>query len=753
MSLPATDAFAGTGALSGSWTVQLGTPQRVSSHFASPSGTENTAFWNADAFNNDQYAQCVLNNGLQFGGPIVRASGTAGSSQFYWALGCSVASGGTGVLYKYVTGSYTSLGTFNTDVGHTSKLQIVGSGITLFDNGVSILTASDAGIVSGSAGLGGYGTAAPLLDTWQADNVGGGGTTISPTGAALVLAGATALLSLGLVPSAAALSLIGGTPSLAGATQLSPTAATLALTGGTPTLGGVTTISPSAAALALVGGTPSLAATTAITLNTVSDFSTGNPFLPWQRNINGTPTDMVFHGGYSGSAPISLEGSIDGGAYAALTSFTASGGTWTGTVVSLLKGEHALLLRVAADHTITTPSTLVVVGDWYAIAGDSIAAGQNISGQFSSGANHSWNYHPNTNQFFRLDLITEVGYYPLLGTLLAADQTCPMGFINGGSAGTSIGSWNSGTYPDGLAAQITASLLNSVRGTIWHIGTNDCAAPGRTRAATAAGLLTDVTYLNGVLPSPSPTHVFAIFGEVLTADVRADIDQTRLGILDAVTAATGSISAVLIEEAYPDHLHPINSQAQAIADRVWMALKDACYSGSLGRGPRESKVGYSGAVVTVTLDQAISNAGAVSGYRVTDNGTPSTLNTQTVSGTQATITTNATLVGPVLVSFASNNDAAGATVPLSLPITMPDARTVSRPAEPFIDVTAQQGFLPSGAVLALTPGTPTITLSRLEFSPMGATLTLTGGKPAVSRGGVGGTMVPQLRLRRAVLPA
>jgi hypothetical protein len=175
MSLPATDDFAGTGGLSGSWTVQQGSPSRASGVMVSGSSTENTAFWNADVFNNDQYSQILRSNVNNYSGPSVRCSADTGANtDMYWYVGS--ASGG--VVYKMLNGAYTAL--FSADVagGHTAKLTAVGTTIELFDNGVSAGSATDSALASGSAGAGIYGNGTDL-DDWE-----GGNTSVSgPTAA------------------------------------------------------------------------------------------------------------------------------------------------------------------------------------------------------------------------------------------------------------------------------------------------------------------------------------------------------------------------------------------------------------------------------------------------------------------------------------------------------------------------------------------------------------------------------------------
>jgi hypothetical protein len=168
MSLPATDNFAGTGALSGSWTVQEGTPARVGG-VCQNGATQGTAFWNADAFNNDQYSQCIVdvNN---WKGPSVRNSADTGANtdQYWWVSSIS-----SGVVYLRVNAGFTSLFSANCASGSLAKMTATGTTIEVFDNGVSQGTATDATLGSGSAGVGTY--ASGTADDWEGGNIGGGG--------------------------------------------------------------------------------------------------------------------------------------------------------------------------------------------------------------------------------------------------------------------------------------------------------------------------------------------------------------------------------------------------------------------------------------------------------------------------------------------------------------------------------------------------------------------------------------------------
>lgn len=189
MALPATDSFtqggAGFGPLSASWTVTtgMGTPQVQQTADVvevSSVGADAAAYWNADAFNNDQYAQIKVVTAAgtdRFVGCAVR---TASGAQTFYQGGVFGALGGsvTTRIRKTVAGVNTTLGATGTatvNTGDTIKLEVSGTTITLYLNGVSVLSRTDSSIASGSAGIflftdsGGVGDAE--LDDFLADNL------------------------------------------------------------------------------------------------------------------------------------------------------------------------------------------------------------------------------------------------------------------------------------------------------------------------------------------------------------------------------------------------------------------------------------------------------------------------------------------------------------------------------------------------------------------------------------------------------
>lgn len=129
------------------------------------------AMWNADSFSADQYSQFTYATSGNMGlGVRLADNGSAKANGYVWRIAggtISKANGGT------VTTLVSSISV--PAVGSVCKMVIAGTTITVYDDGVSIGTVTDATWASGSPGL--YGTSgnAGTADDWTGDNGSGGG--------------------------------------------------------------------------------------------------------------------------------------------------------------------------------------------------------------------------------------------------------------------------------------------------------------------------------------------------------------------------------------------------------------------------------------------------------------------------------------------------------------------------------------------------------------------------------------------------
>lgn len=138
--------------------------------------------WTADTFTADHYSQIVVANNP--GSPatnyvylLVRTPNSSGSGDpdgyLFWTDGQS-----DSALNVYAGGSSSALAIDNTityTAGDVFKLECVGSMITAYKNGTSILSASDGTYTSGFPGIGAWqASSGVLLGSFEADNASGG---------------------------------------------------------------------------------------------------------------------------------------------------------------------------------------------------------------------------------------------------------------------------------------------------------------------------------------------------------------------------------------------------------------------------------------------------------------------------------------------------------------------------------------------------------------------------------------------------
>jgi hypothetical protein len=420
-----------------------------------------------------------------------------------------------------------------------------------------------------------------------------------------------------------------------------------------------------------------------IALNNYTNYDTGGKIVSWQRNNDGSATDVILSGTYATTTPVSVEAQLNGGAFTTLSAQTIGGGTWVGTLPAVTAGSPTLVVRMSNDHAQTDTAELML-GDFYLLMGDSIAVGQNITGQVSTTASPFNRYSHNGFEWVRADLTAGDGFWPILAGLLAADQGVPVGYMNVASSGTHTGQWESGTLPDAGTTAINSAFLNRVRFVLWQLGTNDVISGGnQTRSAVAASLAAATAYVNSHIPLGTDTiHLHGMFGNCpsSTGTLRTVEDQVRAGILDACVAGTTHIGGNLIDIPESDGTHPDNASAHTLAQRWWCAISNAVY-GHADRGyPRVSNVYQATSNhIVVAFEQLLwANVMDTACWIVTDNGTPIAVDfvDNGPGDYEVTLTLHSAATGAVVVSMASGNDATNKVLPIRYAITTPDGGSI-----------------------------------------------------------------------------
>lgn len=182
MSILATDAFTGTGALSASWTVDQGLSARLSDQCTLTdnvgSGQVSVRYTGVTT-PNDHYAKATIGSVVDTvtdtgAGPMVRAQD---ASNFYTLQGNTVET----KIYKKVAGAFTQLGSNGPSVttGDILYLEIQGTQLIAKKNGTTICgSPTDNALSTGRGGLWGSPDATSVvlhLDDFEVGDFSGGG--------------------------------------------------------------------------------------------------------------------------------------------------------------------------------------------------------------------------------------------------------------------------------------------------------------------------------------------------------------------------------------------------------------------------------------------------------------------------------------------------------------------------------------------------------------------------------------------------
>ena len=175
MALPVSDNF-NRASLGSNWTVMRGVVSMPGSVAAMADSLANhsTAWWNADTFSADQFAEIVISNvGFDgYMGVAVRCD-TGGAITLYGYHGSQFEQS----LFKFVAGTYTLLGNDGVNVfanGDVIRLEIQGTSLVAKQNGVTRFSVTDSSIASGAAGIQGYTSTAGTntsADSFAADDL------------------------------------------------------------------------------------------------------------------------------------------------------------------------------------------------------------------------------------------------------------------------------------------------------------------------------------------------------------------------------------------------------------------------------------------------------------------------------------------------------------------------------------------------------------------------------------------------------
>lgn len=386
----------------------------------------------------------------------------------------------------------------------------------------------------------------------------------------------------------------------------------------------------------------------------------------FQRDASGEASVSV-SGGYVGS-PATIEARLGAGAWVTLDA-SPTGGTYSGTLTGLSSAGASLeALQVRfSDDTDVSDSVNIGIGDVFLCAGQSNSAGND---------------------------------WTILQGYLETDQSVPIAFIESGTGGSAISSWQPGqTSYDNMISDYTASAVNAVRAILWHQGETD-AITGQTQAAHnalldsfCAAVDSDITFYNS-----ATRIIIAQIGQVRFSGTWHDPDLIRAAQAEAWDDNALAFEGPVLWPIVPlgDNLHFATTPAAAIQlnEQLMDAIDRWCYDGTV-EAPQISAATYVGDEVTITFDRALENPGSaydLDAFTVYDDAVAVTINSAAfVSPSKVLLTLAAEFSGSPTLDFGTGN----LTTELTFPVVPRSADGCNKPARPAIGLTIAVG----GAVI------------------------------------------------------
>lgn len=458
--------------------------------------------------------------------------------------------------------------------------------------------------------------------------------------------------------------------------------------------------------------------------NGVTITTPANAGMFFQQDSNGE-ADIVIAGTYTGS-PTAIEADFNGGGYETIDA-SPSGGTFSGTLLAQAAGQGTLTVRFTNDTGASDTLANVLITDVIALIGQSnIGYAQNNDTPSGAGAPMMYNITAADSSPYTAGAIValadpinnETGEahgspWPHFAELYYADYGYPPAFVVGYKGGTGLvgatSHWDKdgdGTYYDRMVTRLSALAtlgLNDICCFFWDQGGADV-ADGTTKAAYKAAqsaMLDNFQADMSFFDNPSTVKLVAVAFEnwctATTGDNTSipsddDIDAIRFAHIESWTEDGDILPGPTGHDqkfgtgAGPGGVHWYTDAERERLGKRWYRCFKAHYGNGTepARGPQVSTIEIASAVVTVTFAGGVSplqNGTTIQGWEVKDDGTPVTIDSVAINGSNSMaidITLNSTPSGVVTVSWAHGNDAA------ANPLV--DSGTIAEfPPEPFVD--------------------------------------------------------------------
>lgn len=470
------------------------------------------------------------------------------------------------------------------------------------------------------------------------------------------------------------------------------------------------------------------ACTNSITIDSPSSYQVIQRNGSNQANIN-----ISGHYTNNNSTVPVLEARWNGGAWADLVATPevgwTNGGTFTGVLTNQPAGQGTLQVRFKNDIAVVVSVTYVGIGDIFAIAGQSNAMGRGFNPQIYTapvgnptlkaaifGNDNLWDElaDPVDSPTNQVDVISNDAaalgsIWPLLATLIMADQNVPVAFVPAASASSFIDKATAGIYPywEPDAPNDRNTLFGSMHYRIDAVGGVKSVLywQGESEAKfniSQAAYLSELNNLANGLDTFIDTNLtmsVAQIGDFANADccigVETRLDNIRLAQKQTwdtnpnVVIGPSLYDVNLLDEVGEEGLHfTTDGDLQTAANRWWVALKQAYYGGTEGRGPRVKLVEHTPGTTTVkvifeTSSPLLPTTG-IQGFTVKEGITTKTILSADVIDdaydNKVLLTLSAPTAVAVTVSYAQGRTANRAVITNVLT----DSSTYNLPAEVFV---------------------------------------------------------------------
>lgn len=392
-----------------------------------------------------------------------------------------------------------------------------------------------------------------------------------------------------------------------------------------------------------------------------------------------------------------------------------SGDVWSGTISVPTGGPYYVQARAldSGDSELgtATGASTFVVGDVFLMFGQSNMAGRATNDQTYTGdavawlARESGDIDETLNDSIS-DNSTDGSWVPLFANLIDAHLSgeVPLVFIVSAEGTTGLttpdADWlpPSGTNYSAMATRVSALDPTGIAAAVWLQGERDAAnsISAATYEANEKTLATAIASLPG-----APPLISTLIGHNTSLVSATQLDPIRLAKIanwaDGSTKPGANPIDINLSDESGDGLHfKTNTELAILAGRTWIGLQSAVYSGGNPRGPKLVRAEAVGSTVELTFDRDLDTGDTsyTAGAFTVDNDDSTARSVSGVarSGNRKVIVTCDGAVDGTAptVTFASGNTAAGATIPktavIALPETINSVASVALPAEPFVAV-------------------------------------------------------------------